>query len=82
MKTLINLGLIGLVIMFIFDRDTYLRLEAPLVHVIHFVLMGYLIWIIMSDLFKGLRRTLTEKFGFAFKRMKRRFSRFKQKAIR
>jgi predicted transcriptional regulator len=81
MKTLINLALIGLIIMYIFDQDTYLRLEAPLVHVIHFAIIGYLIWILLSDLFKGLKRSLTEKFGFTLKRMKRKFSHLKNKAL-
>ncbi|HCZ24616.1 MAG TPA: hypothetical protein DHV05_07210 [Acholeplasmataceae bacterium] len=81
MKTLINFGIIGLILMYIFDQETYLHLEAPVVHVIHFLLIGYVVWILLSDLFKGLRRQLTEKFGFTLKRIKRKFSKVKHQVL-
>jgi ABC-type polysaccharide/polyol phosphate export permease len=82
MKTLINIGMIGLIIMYIFDQETYLNLEAPVVHVIHFLLVGYVVWILLSDLLKGLRRQISEKFGFTFKRIKRKFSKVKHQVLR
>ena len=80
MKTLINLGIIGLIIMYIFDQVTFLRLEASVVHVIHYLLFGYVIWILFSDLFKGIKRRLGEKFGLTFKRMKRKINHLKNRA--
>lgn len=80
MKTLINLGIIGLVVMYVFDRETYLRLENPVVHVIHYLLFAYLVWILFSDLLKGLKRRLGEKFGLTFKRFKRKINHLKHKA--
>lgn len=79
MKTLINLGLIGLVIMYIFDNETYLRMESYVVHVIHYLLILYVLWILFSDVFKSLRHSLGERFGLTIKRMKRKIFKMKQK---
>lgn len=79
MKTLINLGLIGLVIMYIFDNETYFRMESYVVHVIHYLLIAYVLWILFSDVFKSLRHSLGERFGLTIKRMKRKIFKIKQK---
>lgn len=79
MKTLINIGLIGLVIMYIFDNETYLRMESYVVHVIHYLLIAYVLWILFSDVFKSLRHSLGERFGLTLKRFKRKVFKIKQK---
>jgi hypothetical protein len=72
MKTLINLLWMGALIMLLFDPVTYYRLEAPLIHVIQYALVIYVLWIVFSDFFKTLKRSLVEKFGFTMKRFKRK----------
>lgn len=79
MKTLINLLIIGVFAMLLFDPVTYHRLEAPLVHIIQYALLIYLLWIIFSDVFRTLRRSLVEKFGFTLKRLKRKMNHMKNR---
>lgn len=79
MKTLVNLLIIGVFAMLLFDPVTYHRLEAPLVHVIHYALLIYVLWIVFSDVFRTLRRSLVEKFGFTIKRLKRKMNRIKNR---
>ena len=72
MKTLINLGLIGLILLYVFDQTTFLRIEAPFIHIIHYLLVIYIVWILFADFFKSIKKRLAERFGFALKKWKRK----------
>lgn len=72
MKTIVNLGLIGLIVLYFFDQPRYLMIEAPFVHIVHYLLVIYLVWILFADFFKTLRKRLQERFGFTLKKWKRK----------
>lgn len=77
MKTLINAGLFGLIALYVFDQPTYMRIEAPFVHVIHYLLVIYVVWILFADFFKSLKKRLSERFGFTLKKWKRKVNKLR-----
>jgi hypothetical protein len=78
MKSLGNLVIIGVASLYFIHLPSFNQLLGMVIRISHFLLLFYLVWIILFDFSRTLKKKLSEKFGIHFKRLRRKIYKLKR----
>jgi hypothetical protein len=78
MKNIGNLLIIGIIGLYFVNLSGFERILGMVVRVSHFLLLLYVVWVLLFDFFRSLKKKLSEKFGFHIKRMRRKIYKLKR----
>jgi hypothetical protein len=78
MKNIGTVAILGLIALYLLRSPIFDNILSMTVRVIHFLLIFYVIWIMLFDFFRSLRKKLGEKFGLQIKRIKRKIFKLKR----
>ncbi|MDO9629311.1 MAG: hypothetical protein Q7I99_05360 [Acholeplasmataceae bacterium] len=78
MKNIGTFAIIGIIALYLLGSPIFDNILGMTVRIVHFLLIFYVVWIMLFDFFRSLRKKLGEKFGLQIKRMKRKIFKLKR----
>lgn len=78
MKNLGTIAILGMIALYFLGSPVFDNIMGMTVRIIHFLLIFYVIWIMLFDFFRSVRKKLGEKFGLQIKRLKRKIFKLKR----
>jgi len=78
MKNIGTLAILAVIALYFLGSPIFDNIVSMTVRIIHFLLIFYVVWIMLFDFFRGLRKKLGEKFGLQIKILKRKIFKLKR----
>lgn len=78
MKNIGTIAILGMIALYFLRSPVFDNIVSMTVRIIHFLLIFYVVWIMLFDFFRSLKKKLGEKFGLQIKRLKRKIFKLKR----